>query len=96
MLQLPYVKDTMKHGKTPDFKIMRNGRLCFFCEVKSMKRDEWAEELGTRDEWVGDVRRALGVRPNPIYNRLTDDIHIAVQQFDAVNANQLFPNVLAS
>ena len=35
-----------------------------------------------------------GLRKDPIYNRLTDDIHTAVKQFDAVNPNLDNLNVL--
>lgn len=36
-----------------------------------------------------------GLREDPIFNRLTDDIHTAVKQFDAVNQKVEAPNVLA-
>lgn len=36
-----------------------------------------------------------GARNDPIFNRLTADIHEAVKQFDAVNRDQEYPNVLA-
>ena len=37
----------------------------------------------------------LGLRKDPVFNRLTDDIHTAIKQFDAVNQESLYPNVLA-
>jgi len=36
-----------------------------------------------------------GLRKDPVFNRLTDDIHTAVKQFDAVNPKVRIPNVLA-
>lgn len=39
--------------------------------------------------------RVEGVRPDPIPNRLSADIHRAAGQFDAVNPQQEHPNVLA-
>jgi hypothetical protein len=39
--------------------------------------------------WLG------GERPDPVFNRLTDDIHEAVKQFDAVNPQRQIANVLA-
>lgn len=36
-----------------------------------------------------------GLRNDPIFNRLTDDIHTAMKQFDAVNPKVETPNVLA-
>lgn len=35
-----------------------------------------------------------GLRDDPVFNRLTDDIHTAVKQFDAVNPKLEVPNVL--
>jgi hypothetical protein len=35
-----------------------------------------------------------GLRDDPVFNRLTDDIHTAVKQFDAVNQKVEAPNVL--
>ena len=37
----------------------------------------------------------MGLRNDPTFNRLTDDIHTAVKQFDAVNPKVEAPNVLA-
>jgi len=37
----------------------------------------------------------MGVRSDPIGNRLTGDIHTAVKQFDSVNPDLVHPNVLA-
>jgi hypothetical protein len=36
-----------------------------------------------------------GARGDLVQNRLTDDIHQAVKQFDAVNSDFSYPNVLA-
>lgn len=36
-----------------------------------------------------------GLRKDPTFNRLTDDIHTAVKQFDTVNPKVEVPNVLA-
>jgi hypothetical protein len=80
--------------KTPDFRVSARGsdELRFFCEVKSDRSDDWHDRHPTSeagDELGGDLGH------DPIYNRLTKDIHQAVKQFDAVNPNLLFPNVLA-
>lgn len=42
-----------------------------------------------------EIDKAGGLRKDPIFNRLTDDIHTAVKQFDAVNPKVESPNVLA-
>ena len=65
-------------GETPDFKVMKEGRLVFYCEVKTIERDDWRG----------------GGRPDPRYNRLTTHIHKAAAQFDAVNRQRRYPNVL--
>lgn len=79
-------------GKRPDFRIHHNGALIFYCEVKSVSEDRWlAEHVAAAPP--GTI--VGGGRPDPIFNRLTDDIHTAVKQFDAVNPDLTEPNVLA-
>lgn len=73
-----FSKGEKKHGKNPDFKVYKNNELIFFCEVKTIEKDNWAS----------------GARNDPIFNRITDDIHTAIKQFDAVNKNISYPNVL--
>jgi len=36
-----------------------------------------------------------GLRKDPVFNRLTDDVHTAVKQLHAVNENTAYPDVLA-
>ena len=74
-----FSKSEIKKGKTPDYRVFRSDQFEFFCEVKEIKKDDWAQ----------------GLRNDPIFNRLTDDIHTAVKQFDAVNPDNSSPNVLA-
>ena len=71
-------KDERRKGKTPDFRVMKEGRLVFYCEVETIERDDWRG----------------GGRPDPRYNRLTTHIHQAAAQFDAVNRQRRYPNVL--
>jgi hypothetical protein len=82
-----------KHpGKTPDFRVFQDGELKFFCEVKSIDVDSWLDkqlDAAPSGVVVG------GLRNDPIYNRLTSDVHAAVKQFDAVNEDLNHPNVLA-
>jgi hypothetical protein len=87
-----FSKKEMRVGKTPDFRILRNDRLVFYCEVKSSQKDNWLDQQlvgAAPDELIG------GARNDSIFNRLTTDIHEAVKQFDAVNKDQKIPNVLA-
>lgn len=69
----------MRASKTPDCRVFKQGQFAFYLEVKEIAASHWVR----------------GARPDPIFNRLTDDIHKAVQQFEAVNANRAVPNVLA-
>jgi hypothetical protein len=72
-------KTEMFKRKTPDFRVFKGDELSFYCEVKEIVKDEWAN----------------GVRSDPIFNRLSDDIHAAAKQFVSVNPSQEYPNVLA-
>jgi len=84
-------EDIGKH-LTPDFRVYRGTQFCFFCEVKSIDKDIWLDQqLST----VPPGTIAGGLRPDPTFNRLTTDIHNAIKQFDAVNGDLKYPNVLA-
>lgn len=89
-----FSKLEMRRGKTPDFKVHSDSSndLLFYCEVKSIKKDEW---LDIQIAAVSPGEIAGGLRKDPIFNRLTDDIYEASKQFDAVNPDLAFPNVLA-
>lgn len=89
---LRFSKAEMQRSKTPDFRVNKNDEFVFFCEVKTSKKDTWLEEQLQKVR-AGCI--AGGLRNDPIFNRLTDDIYKAAKQFDAVNPDQKFPNVLA-
>ena len=74
-----FSKKEMRLNKTPDFRVFKAGQFAFFCEVKEVAEDPWSG----------------GLRSDPIFNRLTDDIHTAIAQFDCVNPLIEHPNVLA-
>lgn len=87
-----FSKKETRVGKTPDFRVFRNEEFLFYCEVKSSLEDRWLDkqlDSAAPGELVG------GARNDPIFNRLTKDIHEAAKQFDAVNEDQRHPNVLA-
>lgn len=69
----------MAGRKTPDRRVYHGVGLAFYLEIKEV----------APDPWVG------GGRLDPVLNRLTDDIHTAVKQFDSVNPSLEYPNVLA-
>jgi len=81
-----------KHrSKTPDFRVFKIHKLAFFCEVKTVSKDEWLDKQF--DKAPSDVIVG-GVRNDPIFNNLSNKIHEAVQQFNAVNPRLIYPNVL--
>jgi hypothetical protein len=86
-----FPKEEQRNGKTPDFRVSANGEVVAYCEVKSIVRDTWLDRLFAK---VAPDQTAGGLRNDPVFNRLTDDIHKAVQQFDAVNPGCHLPNVL--
>jgi hypothetical protein len=74
-----FTKEETRDSKSPDFRVFKNNVLVFFCEVKTISHDEWSD----------------GARNDPVFNRISNKIHEAVQQFDAINPTLEYPNVLA-
>jgi hypothetical protein len=77
-------------SETPDFKVMRAGRVIAFCEVKS-PRDDWLDE---QIDAAPPGQLAGGHRPDPTFNRIARLVKKAASQFDAVNADRSLPNIL--
>jgi hypothetical protein len=73
-----FSKQEMRAGKTPDYRVFRDIGLVAYCEVKHLQRDDWAG----------------GLRSDPIFNRISNHIHEAAQQFEAVNPDHAYPNIL--
>ncbi len=86
-----FPKTEIGQGKTPDFRVFKDGALRFFCEVKSIDEDKW---LDNKLNAVHPSQTVGGYRNDPVFNRLTDDIHKAAAQFLAVNPNAETPNVM--
>lgn len=86
-----FSKKGKAQSKTPDFRVFFEQDFAFFCEVKTLLRDEWLDQLL---EGVGPGVMVGGIRIDPTYNRVSNKIHEAVKQFDAVNPNLVHPNVL--
>src|SRR5262249_19700557 len=82
-------RETSVH-RTPDFKVMRNGNLVAYCEVKS-PRDDWLDE---QIDAAPAGQLAGGARDDPTFNRIARQISQAASQFDAVNADRTVPNIL--
>lgn len=77
--------------RTPDFRVYKGDEFCFYCEVKSITRDRWIDSL-FENQPAGTI--VEGSRRPPQPNRITKDIRLAVKQFDAVNRERQYPNVL--
>jgi len=84
--------DEIGRAPTPDFRVYQGADFRFFCEVKTINKDIW---LDKQLSVVPPGTMAGGLRDDPTFNRLTSDIHTATKQFDAVNPDVEFPNVLA-
>ncbi len=87
-----YSKSERRAGKTPDYKVLSDGQLKFFCEVKNSEKDKWLDNLLEQAD-PGEI--VGGLRNDPVFNRLTNHIHKAKSQFDSVNPKEELPNVLA-
>jgi len=87
----PFSREEMQTGRTPDFRVRRDGEIVAYCEVKS-----------PNDPWLDNKLRAApaevivgGARPDPTFNRLARLLSKADSQFLAVNPSQIQYNILA-
>ncbi len=81
----------MLTGRTPDFRVRRDGAVVAFCEVKS-PNDPWLD--GLLDD-APAMTVVGGARPDPIFNRLARLIAKAETQFASVNPAHAELNILA-
>jgi hypothetical protein len=79
-------KAELNRGKTPDFKLMKDGQLVGYCEIKSLF-DPGVMEDPPEGEMA--VRKNL-----PYYRKLGQNVRAAAQQLDAVNGQREKPNVV--
>ena len=86
-----FTKQEMLRSKTPDFRVFRAQELTLYCEAKHAQRDEWLDKLLAEAQ---PLELVGGLREDPIFNRLSAHIHEAAKQFNAVNPNHEYPNVL--
>jgi large subunit ribosomal protein L30 len=78
-----------KNKPTPDFKILKDGVLAGYCEVKSPRDDRAFEPQNPKP---GEI--FMKKRMNPAAKNLERQISDAVEQFDSVNPDHALPNVL--
>jgi len=86
-----FTKTDITESKTPDFQVFKCDELAFFCEVKTIKRDTWLEDKILDAPPLTIVG---GGRNDPRFNRISNKIHLASQQFQAINPDSEYPNVL--
>lgn len=79
-----------KTTKTPDYKVMKNGELKGYCELKS-PRDDWIFSV-PKDIKPGEIREEH--REDPTAHALARIIGKAAAQFDAVNPDHAQANIL--
>lgn len=86
-----YSRKELRDLKTPDFRLSLGGSEVALCEVKSFQKDEWLDNQ-MRDTADGEF--AGGLRPDPIFNRISTAIHTAYKQFESVNPDHNLLNFL--
>jgi ribosomal protein L30 len=76
-----------KKGKTPDFKLMKDGTLRGYCELKS-PRDDYIFQM--------PADGSPAIRKNvPFYRKLGRHVRDMAEQLDAVNPKRELPNICA-
>jgi hypothetical protein len=87
----PFSQTELLTGKTPDFRVFKNGQHVAYCEVKSPRDDRLDELLDAAPP--GTI---VGYGGNdPTFNRLARHIRDAAAQFDAVDPTRELPRILA-
>lgn len=86
-----FEKQAVRLAKTPDFQLLRDGRLAAYCEVKSFTKDCWLDEQLAQ---TGPGELAGSLRLDPIYNRISNAVHTAAQQLRSANSAHKFLNFL--
>jgi hypothetical protein len=80
-----------RQGKTPDFRVFKKAEFVLYSEAKHIQEDTWLEDQMAAAPAGVPVG---GLRPDPIFNRISNHIHRAAKQFLAVNPDHVYPNVL--
>lgn len=76
--------------KTPDFKLLKDGKLCAYCEVKS-PTDGDAFDF-PKDLLPGEIR--VEVKKDPALFNLANHIAKVAKQFEAANPDRTHANIL--
>jgi len=86
-----FSNNEIRDFKTPDFRLSREGIAVALSEVKSFQRDAWLDEQMKKMP-AGEL--AGGIRPDPIFNRISNAVHTAFKQFGSVNSSHELYNFL--
>ena len=87
-------KKELRDKKTPDYRVYIGNELFSYCEVKNAQKDtSWLDDGKLEKAEPGEI--VAGLRNDPVFNRLSNHIHTAKKQFDAVNPDETIPNILA-
>ena len=86
-----FSKVEMRRTKTPDFRVFTAVGLVLYGEAKHIQQDSWLENQMKEAHALEIV---VGLRPDPIFNRLTTHVHVAAAKFGTVNPSGDCPNVL--
>jgi large subunit ribosomal protein L30 len=82
-----YSESERNQGKRPDFKLLKDGKLTAFCEMKSPRDDFIFEEPPSGES---AVRKNL-----PFHRKLGAHICDAAVQLESVNPDHTLPNIVA-
>lgn len=86
-----FEKAETRFAKSPDFRLYKDSRLVAFCEVKTFQHDAWLDKKLAE---AGPGELVGGLRPDPIFNRISNVVHTAAKQLEAVNPNHELLNFL--
>lgn len=89
-----FTKTEQRKTKTPDFKVLSDGEVIAFCEVKS-PQDSWFKNKA-KNAKPNEIHGGLRTGKNdPIVSRISSLIEKAYKQFESVNPNLTKFNILA-
>ncbi|MGK9232211.1 hypothetical protein KXS07_10465 [Inquilinus limosus] len=86
-----FPQEDTQRGKTPDFRVLRQGAVVAYCEVKA-PNDPWLDDLLDQAP-PGTI--VGGARDDPTFNRIARHVEKAAAQFASVNADRAVINILA-
>lgn len=86
-----FSKAQRRQSKTPDFRVFKGTEFVLYCESKHVQYDDWLDKQLANAQPLEIVG---GPRHDPTYNRPADRIHDAAKQFEAVNGDGQFSNLL--